>query len=111
GNLYLAEKLFEKTGVKNFFSVYEATIYSTLRNIKSSGAAEALSGPVERGDYETVAKHLKVLKENDKEAYLNYLIQSLNLLEVSKRKYRRLNKDHEEVRKLLINELKDFKSG
>ncbi|OGU75268.1 MAG: hypothetical protein A2V93_00995 [Ignavibacteria bacterium RBG_16_34_14] len=106
GNLFSAEKMFRLTKPKkvDFFSVVNSTVNSTLDNIRNVGPAKALSGPVERGDYETIEKHLKALKGKDKLLFLNYLIQSLYLLEVTGIKNGKLNKEHKKIHKILVKE-------
>ena len=104
GNLYSSEKMFQitKAGKMDFFSVINSTVNSTLSNIRNVGPAKALSGPVERGDFETVEKHLKALKKKDKPLYKSYIVQSLNLLEVVKEKNGKLNEGQKRIRKLLL---------
>ena len=41
----------------------------TLRHLEARGAASALTGPIRRGDAETVAAHLGVLSGDDRAAY------------------------------------------
>ena len=108
GNLFSSEKLFRMTESKNidYFSVIESTVNSTLDNIKNVGPAKALSGPVERGDYKTIEKHLRALKKGNKMLYNNYIVQSLNLLDVVKKKNKRLNKDQKKIKNLLGTLLK-----
>lgn len=43
---------------------------STLSNIEELGPADALTGPVARGDAATIAKHLELLKNNSQVLYL-----------------------------------------
>ena len=113
GNLFAAEKLFSKNkkgGIK-FFDIAKSIIYSTLTNIEKEGAAKALSGPVERGDFETIKKHISALKKNPeyKDLLLSYLSQSLALLEVSKEKNGELSKNQKRIRKMLSGELKSLR--
>jgi predicted short-subunit dehydrogenase-like oxidoreductase (DUF2520 family) len=44
-------------------------IRATLDNVADLGAAGALTGPVSRGDVETVRAHLDALPESDRDAY------------------------------------------
>lgn len=41
------------------------------QNVVKTGVAEALTGPVERGDMQTILHHLQVLSEQEKVIYLN----------------------------------------
>jgi predicted short-subunit dehydrogenase-like oxidoreductase (DUF2520 family) len=57
--------------------------FANAENIYAHGAIEALTGPVERGDAETVRKHLKCLKEPTRSLYV---LLSKELLRVAKAK-------------------------
>jgi len=115
GNMYNAESAFKKTGNKNinFYELISPILFSTLSNINKTGAANALSGPVERGDIETIKKHLEVLKKdaikrNDNSLLLNYIAQSLNLLEVAKKKHGKAQESLKKTRIFLHNSLKNY---
>jgi len=54
----------------------------TLENILTNGAVNSLSGPIERGDAETVKLHLNELKK-DKTALEHYISTSLTLLKIA----------------------------
>lgn len=43
---------------------------ATLENVERLGAADALTGPVARGDWETVRRHLATIDPSEHEAYL-----------------------------------------
>jgi predicted short-subunit dehydrogenase-like oxidoreductase (DUF2520 family) len=105
GNLFSSEKMFQlsKKGKANFNDIINSIVYSTINNVKETGTSKALSGPIERGDYETIEKHLKALKKKDKQLYKNYIIQSLNLLEVVKEKNGKLNKEQKRIKSLLLS--------
>ena len=114
GNIYNTEKIFDinKSQMNyNNFDLLFPIIKSTLKNINRLGSAKALSGPVERGDLMTIKKHVSVLKKlNDSdemnEIFISYIIQSLNLLNLIKSKYNSLCKEHIELKKFLLDELK-----
>jgi predicted short-subunit dehydrogenase-like oxidoreductase (DUF2520 family) len=103
GNLSASGKMFKLTEAEktNFFSVINSTVNSTLSNIRDTGPAKALSGPVERGDFETIERHLKALKKKDILLYKSYIVQSLNLLEVVKEKNGKLNEGQKRIQGLL----------
>jgi predicted short-subunit dehydrogenase-like oxidoreductase (DUF2520 family) len=112
GNLYSAGAVFNKTGNNNidFFELISPIISSTLSNIKKSGSVNALSGPVERGDIQTIKTHLSVLKKdslktNNKSLLLSYIAQSLNLLEVAEKKHGGSDEIYKLIRELLIKTL------
>ena len=73
-------------------------IESNINNIKTKGFEAALTGPIERGDIETIKNHLKVLPNNDYDLYKRL---SLNLIKLATlknkdRNYESLKKSIEE---------------
>lgn len=51
----------EELAINSFFPLIEANI----NNIKKSGTEKSLTGPIARGDLDTIKKHLEAFKEND----------------------------------------------
>ena len=47
----------------------EPLVRENIENVLNTSSAEALSGPIERGDLETVKKHLMVLRGREKRIY------------------------------------------
>jgi predicted short-subunit dehydrogenase-like oxidoreductase (DUF2520 family) len=115
GNLFNAQKLLSLNNVdeQKYFEILSSTIYSTLQNIKTVDPANALSGPVDRGDIKTIKKHISSLKKKHKKSKGNYnssllksyIIQSLNLINLVEEKHGELNQSHRDIRKLLVREL------
>jgi len=68
GNLYNSEELLSLCGIekKDSFEILKSTIYTTLENTRGFGAANALSGPIDRGDFKTIKKHIAALKKTEK---------------------------------------------
>ena len=99
---------------KSSFELVSPIIYSTLRNVNLKGTTEALSGPINRGDFETIKTHSSFLKKfitSDKKQsynylYLSYLVQSLSLLEIVRSKRVKLDLKHVKIENFLVNELK-----
>jgi predicted short-subunit dehydrogenase-like oxidoreductase (DUF2520 family) len=116
GNLYNSEELLSLCGIdkKESIEILKSTIFTTLENIKKFGGANALSGPIDRGDYKTIKKHISALKKlnrskdkKDEAPYLlrSYLVQSLLLLNLVKIKIGTLTENHLEIKKILMEEL------
>jgi len=115
GNLLNAQKLLSLNNIdeQKYFKILSSTIQSTLQNIKTVGPAKALSGPVERGDIKTIQKHIYSLKRKSKKSnssYFsmllnNYIVQSLNLINLVEEKHGELNQSHQDIKKLLVREL------
>jgi len=113
-NIFQADVLLNKIKKgKSSFEIVCPIIYSALRNIKSKGTIEALSGPINRGDLETIKIHSSFLKmtaySNKRQSrnylYLSYLVQTLNLLEILRSKKKKFSLKQEKIEKFLINEL------
>jgi len=49
---------------QTFLAAFAPLVRSTIDNVFSMGPAEALTGPIARGDFQTVARHLKALKNS-----------------------------------------------
>jgi predicted short-subunit dehydrogenase-like oxidoreductase (DUF2520 family) len=59
-------------------------IENNLNNLKTKGFISSLTGPIERGDIETISKHLEVIPQKDIELYKNL---SLNLTNLASQKH------------------------
>lgn len=75
-------------------------IENNINNIKNSGFIDSITGPVERGDLETIRKHLNVIPFEDIELYKRL---SLNLVDLSEKK--NIGKSYQVIK----NELKKRK--
>ena len=113
GNLFNSEMLFKESKIDNlnFYEMMRPIIISTLQNTSKDGTVKALSGPVERGDLETVKKHLLSIGGKKKDnfnnlSFINYIVQSLSLLNIVENKYGELNEKHKGLKKYLFKELK-----
>ena len=115
GNIYFASKLLSLNKIERdeYFNILQSTIYATLKNIEKVGPANALSGPVERGDLQTIKNHiasLKTLKKNPSSNYFstllkNYLLQSFSLIDLVEEKQGQLDNSHRKIREMLVQEL------
>jgi predicted short-subunit dehydrogenase-like oxidoreductase (DUF2520 family) len=113
GNLYNAFSLIKsQNNLSN--KILKQTAQSALNNVFKLGPVNALSGPIDRGDFYAIKKHIELLdnkikkaktKEKIKLLKKNYIIQSLSLLEVVKAKYGRLSKNHLKIKKFLEDEI------
>jgi predicted short-subunit dehydrogenase-like oxidoreductase (DUF2520 family) len=59
-------RLFEASGMvrAQVFQAIEPLIDATLSNVREKGTIDALTGPIVRGDYDTVRVHLKALEDS-----------------------------------------------
>jgi predicted short-subunit dehydrogenase-like oxidoreductase (DUF2520 family) len=101
-NQYYIKKLFDRThsGI-NYKSVFNPISEMTLKNIKEKDVQNAVSGPVARGDIKTVKKHLSALK-NDKILRSNYILQSLTLLELLRKRDKKITLPQKELKNYLL---------
>lgn len=115
GNFFNSKKVFDIKKINkkyNNFDFLLPIIKSTLNNIDKLGSSKSLSGPIERGDNTTIKKHISTLKkikgnsEKINDIYLNYIVQSISLLNVVSSKQKKLSKEHLELKKYLVKEFK-----
>jgi len=101
-NLYNTNNLFKKVGTPaiNPDELFAPIINCTVNNVKKSGVTKALSGPVERGDIDTVKRHVKVLR-SDRILKENYIRQSLTLIELIRKRDKKLSQRHRDLEKYL----------
>lgn len=121
GNLHYSKELLSLNNIEQdkFFNILSSTINSTLRNIKNVGPANALSGPVDRGDVKTIKNHLSSLKNlNNKLSgnsgsmlLKNYIVQSMLLINLAEKKHGQLSRSHRVIKELLVRELKKIKES
>jgi predicted short-subunit dehydrogenase-like oxidoreductase (DUF2520 family) len=105
-----SQQLFDKLELKeySFNEIFSPLYSSTIKNIRLSSPAEALSGPVERGDLVTIENHVRELTKlslNHPEFLSNYLLLSLTLTEATSMKSAKLNDSQKEIVVFLRNEL------
>ena len=109
GNLYNAFSLISSKGDLPK-EILQQTTHSALDNVFKLSPVKALSGPVDRGDLYAIKKHLEALdlkikksKKNKslKLLRLSYIVQSLGLLNIAEKKYGRLNRNHQKIKKFL----------
>jgi len=68
--LHEAENLLSEKGIKSGLKPLEPLIRQTIENSLKLGPSEALTGPVARGDAESVLKHLQVLEDHSESVNL-----------------------------------------
>ena len=106
-NFYNSEIIAAELAIKNKNSteILSPLIRKTIENIKNKGNVESLSGPIERGDISIIKKHIESLRDK-KLILLNYLTISLTLLEIALEKESITQKEYNEIRSILVDELK-----
>ncbi len=83
-----AERLMESAGVPREVAAkcLLPLIEGTLSNVEALGPMEALTGPIARGDVDTVAGHLKALEENAPEELAVYVALARRTAEIALRR-------------------------
>lgn len=64
----------------NYWQPFVPLIQSTIHNLSSKTPEEALTGPIKRGDIQTIEKHLNFLNENLPEAKKIYLQMTQSII-------------------------------
>lgn len=86
---------------ENIYLAFAPLIYSTLDNIKEKGPNQSLTGPISRGDIETIKKHLHAIesnRHNELEFYKYMGIKTLEMLE----KANTLDDNKQIIKKILM---------
>lgn len=86
---------FSKEEARSFSSVL---VHDNVEHVIQEGGANALTGPVERADEQTITKHLSVLDGIKKSIYLS---SGAGLLELAKEK--NPDRNYKKVEKILVN--------
>lgn len=81
---------------KESFNALYPLIKENIEGINNKGLINSLTGPVERGDFNTINRHLLNIKEEDKDIYISLSNKILSLaLEKNK------DRDYEKIRDIL----------
>ena len=101
----MAIELLKETGIteKTAYEMLEPLVKNSVNSIFSNGCKEALTGPIERNDLETVKKHLVALENN---ALWNQAYQANGklVLEVAKEKNPKC--DYQKMQQLFQEDVK-----
>ena len=83
------------------WSAFEPLVLSTIENIAEIGTAQALTGPIARGDIETIAGHIEKLESVEPSLTLVYNIMGCHTVDIAMRKGTITNQKANEIRRLL----------
>lgn len=119
GNFYSADTVFKQTNSDmSSYKLLGPIAEKTLANVEKYGVSKSLSGPVERGDLNTIEKHLRDLRSVSiksanknllKLINLSYLVQSLILVQVAENKTGKLSSSQKKIKTLLQTQIKKIK--
>lgn len=93
--------------IPDLFKLLKPIVTSTYSNIAKLGATEALSGPIERGDFETIEMHVNALS-NNYELQFHYVTTSITLLEVVHSKGDIPSREYGKIKLFLTAKLKEL---
>lgn len=82
----VVDQIISKNGIENGLQILAPIIRQTFSNIEEKGTEKSLSGPVKRGDLNTIKQHLSDLDdapELTKKLYKNLGLQALNITQKS----------------------------
>ncbi len=81
----IAQSILKHSGFSDqyLFSPFEPLLVSTLQNLETSPPGEALTGPVQRGDVETIRSHLMFLRKHLPEQLQSYLVLTEQAIRMS----------------------------
>lgn len=111
GNLYNAERIFEKTGLsrQELYDIFTPILMTTVRNLLQKGSVESLSGPLERGDVHVIEKHIELLEkeyESEPDLLRSYLSQSAGLTRTAAEKNPQNSEVYILLRKMLEEQIR-----
>lgn len=100
-NFYLTELISKSTGISadKLFAAQEPLLRTTLENLKKRGAAGSITGPLARGDAETIKIHLDVMHRKYPEFVEYYRSASRALMKAVLTRNKKL--DTEKLTKLI----------
>lgn len=102
-NINLISGVLNKAGIKdvNAYDVYKGIISQTLKNIEKSGQVDALTGPVDRNDMETISSHIEYIKKHLPEMETFYKEASKMTSKVAKEKGSLTHKEFTDLNRFL----------
>ncbi|MFP4194232.1 MAG: Rossmann-like and DUF2520 domain-containing protein [Desulfobacterales bacterium] len=108
--IYLALQLIIASGVpaSRAFAILKPLVQGTLSNIEKSGIPRALTGPIARGDVETVRDHISEISTKAPTRLELYRLLGKNTIEVAEAKGDLTGEAAEELKKLLSDQPPEF---
>lgn len=98
--MFSVENLLKDVKLEDGFDALEALVHQTVTNIFEKGPAEALTGPIARGDRESVEIHLKELKGREQENL--YKLLGLEAVKIAEKSGNISEKQIGELKKILV---------
>jgi predicted short-subunit dehydrogenase-like oxidoreductase (DUF2520 family) len=85
---YVSGKLFDEIGIDPGigFKAFSPLVKQTIENISTSGSVKSLTGPISRGDFDVIEKHIKGLTQRVPEVLEVYKVLGRTAIEVANAK-------------------------
>lgn len=83
GLMHIVDTLLQESMKEKKSDYLWPLVQGTLQNIKNKGVEKALTGPITRGDVQTIEQHLKILKKFDKRVMSVYSYLGGQLLPIA----------------------------
>lgn len=96
----ISESLLNDAGIDEGIDILQPLVAQTVQNMFEKGVADSLTGPISRGDVESVKYHLKSLKGNKPYSEI-YNLMGLEALKIAEKKGTLSNELADELEKLL----------
>ena len=84
----VVESIYQAAGIneKDARKAYLPLVYGSLKNIEKSGSISSLTGPIARGDYSTIKKHITAIKKSLPQYFSLYSSLGLITVKVAQQK-------------------------
>lgn len=84
--MHVSETLLKEAGIRESLDIIQPLVTQTVQNIFEKGVDESLTGPISRGDIESVKHHLNLLNKDQKYSDIYKLLGSETLVIAQKNK-------------------------
>ena len=83
--MHVTETLLNSAGVEEGIDIFQPLVSQTMQNLFELGVVESLTGPISRGDLQSVKHHLERLKENSHHSEI-YKLMGLEAILIAEKK-------------------------
>jgi len=95
-----SDQLLKENGIEEGVNILEPLIHQTLHNILEKGPEKSLTGPISRGDYNTVNEHLNFLADKNDDELSLYRLLGKTCLSLTRKQGRLSNAKMDKLEKL-----------
>ena len=100
---YIAANMFKNCGLnkQEIIQLLMPILSGTLNNIKEKGITDSLTGPISRGDYGVIEKHIEAISKYDESVLQIYKELGLKTLEIAEKQNFASKQNFDEIKKIL----------